>query len=339
MRHKVRIEIELFSPVEYVLYDKYKDRIKELFFEMLEDIENSSINIKLDNTDYQICTEMKQTKSEVFRAYGLLNLSYEVDLDNIWNYEKVMDNNGKEVTLTSEELYAYKRTDLRIETEKFVMDFTFAVNLAYLGLFEFDSARIFVNDVEEEWSRIDRTLVEWTDSYLDCLEEKWPEVHILKIEQVWKWLNEKTNYISSGMSTNAIERALNALSYTMNDGGSHYEEMFYILIGLEAIYNDNKNIGITEQIRTKTELLLKRPAEYKKKITKFYDNRSEFLHGKMNFPNSYYRYDATKEFEEFFFQKYINTVQNAKAILISTIQEYIIQNASEMKVKTSVVLK
>jgi len=138
------------------------------------------------------------------------------------------------------------------------------------------------------------------------------------------------------MSETAIDRALNALSYTVGYPG--YEEMFYILIGLEAIYNDNKNIGITEQLRTKTELLLKRPIEFKKKITNFYDKRSEFIHGKMNFPNSYYKYDATKEFEDFFFNKYSQTVHNALAILISTIQEYIIHNANQIKIETDIKL-
>ena len=335
MKHEVRLEIELFNPI--CIYEKYTDKIEELFSKMLDDIESSNIYIKLDGVKHKIDVEMRELERETTRGYGLLVLYYEVGLDEIWNNEKILDHKGNVKKISKRNLYEYKMCDLRSESEKFIMDFAFAINLAYPGMFEFNSGRVFINDQEQELSRIGRTFIEWNYIYSYYLENRWPEIHVLNFEKVWKWLDEKTNYISSGMSTNAIERALNALSYTMGNPG--YESMFYILIGLEAIYNNNKNIGIAEQLRTKTELLLKRPKEYKKKITKFYDNRSEFIHGNMNFPNSYYIYDGTKEFEEFIYEKYMDTVDNARAILISTIQEYIIQDANEMEIETTVKLK
>lgn len=179
-------------------------------------------------------------------------------------------------------------------------------------------------------------LVEWLDAYINFLQNKWPIIHILKFEQVWEWLNNRTNF-RQGVSKTAIDRALNALTYTMGEEPS-FEQLFFLLIGIEAIYNDNENNGITEQIRVKTEALLKRPEGYRKRISKFYNNRSKFIHGKLNFPSKYCPYGG-KEFDEFFFNHYIETVDDAKAILIATIQEYIIQDANKMQSRVEIYLE
>ena len=160
------------------------------------------------------------------------------------------------------------------------MDFTFATNLAYPGLFEFGSAKIYIDDIEQKNAEIGLTLAPWSDTYIYALEHGWPEMRILNIQQVWEWLNNKTNYIRSGMSKTPIDRALNALSYIIGRPGD--EEIFYILIGIEAIYNDDKSVTVLEQLRTKTELLLNIPKQYKKKMSTIYDNSYEFIHGRIN---------------------------------------------------------
>ena len=165
------------------------------------------------------------------------------------------------------------------------------------------------------------------DTYENFWKNKWPEIHMLKFEKVWNWLNSKTNFMD-GISKTAIDRALNALTYTMED--SSYEKIFYILLGLEALYNDNESNGIVEQIRVKTESLLNRPQIYRKKISTFYKNRSDFVHGKLNFPTKYYPYDATDEFQDFYFNKYVQTVDNSMSILIATIQGCIIENKTRI---------
>ena len=202
---------------------------------MLEDIMQSDIFIKLDNKTVKMDCKLKNIKKDkkkLFdRRYKILELCYQIELNEIFEYEDVYDNQGNK--LDEDDLYALKESILISENEKFIMDFTFALNLAYPGLFEFESAKIFVDNVEDKNSTLPVTLVDWLECYIDYKKNNWPEIHILNFTKVWNWLNEKTNYISDGMSKTPIERALNALSYTVGECG--YEEIFYILIGLEAI--------------------------------------------------------------------------------------------------------
>lgn len=325
MKEKVEIKIDLLAPL--LLQDEYKDIIYERFEEMIKDIKDNKITIKIDEKEYKIKANFqKENNTKYFRYYSTLILKFTVNMEELFIEQEIYSSDKKEIIkLSEEEKIEYQTSSVITEIEKYIMDYTFAMNIAYPGLFEFGEAKIFINQKQIE--KQDIMLVGWLDTYINFLKNKWPIIHKLKFEQVWKWLNTKTNFME-GISKTAIDRALNALTYTMGDVS--YEQIFYVLMGIEAIYNDNDSNGITEQIRAKTESLLKRPEEYRKKISKFYDNRSKFIHGRLNFPNKYCPYDATEEFEEFYFKKYIETVEDAMSILISTIQEYIIQDAKEM---------
>lgn len=337
MKQAIKIEMELFQPL--IIEDEYRQTLYTIFLEMIEDIKNSKITIKIDDREYKVKSRFQEKKEEKsFRYYETLSLKTEVEFDELLEGVEVYTGDGKEkLELSEEEKIEYLKSDIRTEIGKYIMDFIFATNLAYPGLFEVGSVEVFMDNKECEILKIDKPIfIEWEGTYINYLKEKWPVIHILKFEQVWNWLNTRTNFMM-GISKTAIDRALNALTYTM--GEPSYEQVFYILMGIEAIYNDNESNGIVEQIRAKTEALLKRPASYRKRISEFYENRSGFIHGKLNFPNKYCPYDAAEEFEEFYFKKYIKTVEDALTILIATIQEYIIQDASEMQTNIVVNLK
>lgn len=336
MEENVKIKIDLFYPIFADL--SYKDDIYDKFYKMILDIKRSSIFIKLDNKRYKIMTKfVKLNKNDCF-YYKTLIVEFNVDFNDVFKDEEIHSSVTEEKEEITNLQHKYMQRLVAVsEIEKFIMDFTFAINLAHPGLFQFSSAKIFIDNKEERKNRINVIHVEWIYTYINYLKNNWPIIHHLKFEQVWNWLENRTNFFS-GISKSAIDRALNSLTYTMGDNVS-YEQIFYILIGIEALYNDNDKNGIAEQIRVKTESLLKRPEIFKKKISKFYDNRSKFIHGKLNFPNKFCQYDAAKDFEEFYFENYINTVEDAMSILLSTIQEYIINDASKMKTEVVTLLE
>lgn len=339
MEQNVKIKMPLFSPIAFLLYKDYTNEITQKFLEMIEDIMHSNLKIDIDGKIHEIKSTLRKEKNTQFRYYETLLLQFKVNTNEIFKDRIIYNNNnnkGEKREVTETEREAFIKSLIIAETEKFIMDLTFAINLAYPGLFEFGGAKVFIDNKENKSSRINLMLVDWIDTYINFLNNKWPVIHSIKFEQVWNWLKNRTNFMD-GISKTAIDRALNALTYTMGD--TSYETIFYVLMGIEALYNDNDSNGITEQIRAKTESLLKRPEIFKKKISKFYDNRSKFIHGKLNFPNKYCTYDATKEFEDFFFNKYLSTVKDAMSILISTIQEFIIQDANEMETSVVVILK
>lgn len=331
MEQDIKIKMFLFCPL---VFEKQYDIYKK-FHEMIMDITQTKLAIEIDGKSHEIEANFIKERIKYFRYYKTLVLKFRVNIDDLFKDEKIYNNTNQELELSEEKRKEFIKSTVITEIKKYVMDFTFAINLAYPGLFEFNETKIFVNNKEDKSSKIDMMLIDWLDVYINFLNNKWPVIHSIKFEQVWEWLNHRTNFMS-GISKTAIDRALNALTYTMGDAS--YEEIFYVLMGIEALYNDNDSNGIAEQIRAKTESLLKRPKIFKKRISKFYDNRSKFIHGKLNFPNKYCPYDATKEFEEFFSNKYISTVNDARSILISTIQEYIIQDANRMETNIMVTL-
>lgn len=331
MIEKIKIEIETLDPLLEVsiLYKNYQDIFTEIYEKMLQDILNTNITMHSFDIDCKFTAKFEKRKKSHYRYASTLIL--ESDISNLSkNIEKYYLTKKHINHLSDTYLLELKKSDITTEIKKFIMDFTFALNLAYPGFFEFNIANIFYNDIEI--STIDITVVPWCSLYKNFLENKWPKISILSYAQVWNWLLLKTNYME-GFSQIAIDRALNALTYTLGNINISYEQLFYVLIGIEALYNDNCNNGIAEQIREKTEALLQRPPHLKKQISMFYNNRSEFLHGKLNFPNSYYPYDATDDYNIFFKKMYSDTIETALAILLSTVQEFIIHDANELKTK------
>lgn len=336
MKREVEIKLDLLKPL--ILEKEYDDVVKSKFLEMIEDIKQSEFIVDIYGEKHIIQTTLQNiNKNSYMRYYTTFILNFQVDVEKVFSDLKIYTSDKKEeLKLTEEEKISYQDSIIIDETEKYVMDLIFAMNLAYPGFFEIGEKRVYLNQKEEISFRKDLILVNWLDTYINFLKNKWPEIHMLKFERVWRWLNTRTNYME-GISKTAIDRALNALTYTMEDAS--YEKIFYVLMGLEAIYNDNDSNGIAEQIRAKTVALLKRPDMYKRKISRFYDNRSKFIHGKLNFPNKYCPYDASDEFQEFYFNKYIETVNSSMSILIATIQEYIIQDKSKLKTRIEVDLE
>lgn len=136
-----------------------------------------------------------------------------------------------------------------------------AINIAYPGLFQITSDEININNVYHlEIPRINNHLV---NVYEEWLEKGWPEMIEVSFEDTWKWICEKTNYLDE-VGSFPIDRALNTLSYSFN--ANNYEDLFYTLLGIEALYNTDQSDGIMEQIRTKTAYLLGEPENSKKEL-------------------------------------------------------------------------
>lgn len=332
MQENIKIKMELFKP--FILEENYKEEVYNIFLNMLQDIKQSKIMIDIYGKIYEVKARIRKERRNEFRYYKTLILEFCIDIDEFYDIQE-LDFEGKQ-DMDREQVKSIQKSCIISEIEKYIMDFTFAMNLAYPGFFEFNKATVWLDNIEYKHARQGVMLVSWIDVYINFKKIGWPVIHLLKFEQVWNWLKNRTNFMG-GISITAIDRALNALTYTMGD--SSYEQIFYVLLGIESIYNDNEHNGIVEQIRVKTETLLKRPEKFKKKISTFYNNRSKFIHGKLNFPNKYCPYDGLNEFQDFFFDKYVDTVQNAMAILIATIQEYILQDANKMLVNIVTILE
>lgn len=156
---------------------------------------------------------------------------------------------------------------------------------------------------------------------------KWPTYKTLPILQIWDWF--KTNNFSfHNHSKTKVSRALNAFTYLFNDDpGNLVFDLFWSLIGIEALYCTSKE-GISEQIYEKVQLVLGPVNDSKKKIKNMYNFRSRLIHGDLDIPPNNFDYDDPDD--EKFQKKLFDAAILAVAILTTTLQEMALQNRSDL---------
>lgn len=116
---------------------------------------------------------------------------------------------------------------------------------------------------------------------------QWPKVSYLPVNIAKEVLHDNWPAFEN-ISKNRLQRALNAFSYFFHDNlldNSHID-LFYSLIGLEALYVSGKE-NIQKQVDLKSQLLLGPRTVFKKKFSELYDFRSRYIHGDLNFTNKF----------------------------------------------------
>jgi hypothetical protein len=158
----------------------------------------------------------------------------------------------------------------------------------------------------------------------------WPPMRDLSVASAWEWFCQLPG-LETAMSSGPVARAVASLTYiicgdsVVGDLGAN---LIWALLGLEAIYGRG-NVGISEQLREKSEILLGKYDGIKKRIASAYDFRSRFVHGDLNIPFQYLQdvYDDRvvklhlEDGESTFFME---------ALLISTLQELVLRNVHDI---------
>lgn len=221
--------------------------------------------------------------------------------------------------------------------KKRILDFIFAINLAHVGSIECMKAVLFDEDNNHLWySGLPRTeIFAFRKAVSKSQELKWPEIKDIDLKVVWKWLNKRIGFME-GFSKNAVDRALIACSRLFDDLGTDGpHELFWALLGIEALYVKGK-ASILDQVRDKAQSLLGEQEGIGKKMSKMYDVRSRYIHGDMNFTSTYPLYNAFPEFDKYG-KEVIDATSTAAAILISTIQKMILNEWGQIDFQYNVI--
>lgn len=212
-------------------------------------------------------------------------------------------------------------------------DLLFTINLAYPGC-----VSIFKSILFRDGKPVKIFLYSNDISGMAYEKCKWLSFENLTIQQCWDWIVNKTSFLSY-VSRTPIDRALHALSYEScaNDDIS----IFYILLGIEAIYNDgsNREDSISSQLRRKIQAIIgPLPPAAIKEINKMYQKRSALVHGSANI----FKCWSSEEYTEDEYEKVSKEREYmlpAMGILLVTIQKFISTNANELVETTTVSLK
>lgn len=217
--------------------------------------------------------------------------------------------------------------------ERRLFDILNIFNIARPGWFGFSEGILkAVNSTHKNELLIGKTPL-WGSEMKFAIEHankvKWPNILELDIKKTWDWYFKVSN-CSSDVSKSAIERSINAYSHLYNnDLQSYSEDLFWALLGIEAIYLENKH-GIQNEINKKTQIVLGERVEYKKLFNEMYLYRSQFVHGSANFPN---KVSVEKTPDNYY--EHLDRIGKAKdtaiAILIATLQVMSKNNWSQLK--------
>lgn len=214
-------------------------------------------------------------------------------------------------------------------------DLFFTINLAYPGCIHITRSIVFRNgEPLHDMFSYGADMSAWAhEEYAE-----WLPFENLTIQQCWEWIATKTNFLLD-ISRTSIDRALHALSYECSANDDMY--IFYVLLGLEAIYNNNSNRedSILEQLRRKSQALLgELPSNAIKAIRDMYSKRSKLVHGSANI----FKYWQMESYEEKEYDKVMDErkyVVIATGLLLATIQKFIKANANTITETISVKLE
>lgn len=165
-------------------------------------------------------------------------------------------------------------------------------------------------------------------------ELKWPEIHTLKIRDVYEWLINVPGF-SDRRGVGQVGRAIAALSYLVKTKAKDENELSLVwaLLGLESLYGQG-NVGLKTQLLEKSEALLGPRQENKKVFGWMYDFRSRLLHGDMDLLYQHNSYDGDPAYEKIWDELY-ECEQLATAMLLSTLQNLCRRNSYSLEFRYS----
>lgn len=275
----------------------------------LDDFGDISLQIKVLKEDE---IEHISKKYQKYFDKGYLDVIYfnsEIDFKEIYDFDK----SNYPDYITNEQLN--ESMLMAIYRSRF-MNFLIFTQLSVPGsLYSYKGFHLVNNEFKEDFHEMSSCLV--GIGY----EEKpsWPFIQTLPVDKVWNYILNKTKILSSDSSTN-IERGLNAFSYLFDNNYSSANSLFWSMTGVEALYAEGE-IGIGYQINNKAKLFLGEPKENKKVLTKLYDYRSKFLHGKKSIPLNHGWLDG--EYTDNHDEEFMEKAFISGKLLAATLQEII----------------
>lgn len=215
---------------------------------------------------------------------------------------------------------------LRKRTE----DLLLAANIAKLGIIKNLEGYIFFENQVIHIYKINEVIHNWDSATLLTKSIGWPKLKTIKIRKVWNWLMN-FSYDLDHFSKSSIGRALCALTYAIRSNeGFTPVEIFWCLVGLEAIYTNNSD-DIRSQVDKNTQLFLGQRKDFEKILKEMYGFRSRFIHGDTNFPSSNYLMEVGS-FDPYLEENF-KSCEVAVSILLLTIQKMADEGICDLKFK------
>lgn len=286
-------------------------------FEYLGDVSKNAIE---DWLGFKFDNILNSPNQKFPRTCGILRISAQLILPNVAG-QRNKGNDKLEIVEVNEKVskkvYGFR---LASEFRERIYDLIIAFNLSNPSALEIDGG-IITQDGKYLFAIDQMCTIPLQFAVRTATRIGWPYLHQLEFTKVWKWLIKQKGFLN-GFSNGTLERSLNAFThlFKVTDDELSPVHLFWALVGIEALYVKEKN-SLLEQVREKSQLFLGKQKEFKKKISRMYNFRSRFIHGDLDFPNSYVstRDAVASKYED----ELIEATALAIAILVASIQELI----------------
>jgi hypothetical protein len=261
----------------------------------------------------------------MIRTFSLLN----VVIDGTACVERLRQESkwpeGKYSESTKEQAY-FHTAALNLEHELGLL--LLAANIARPGSLSAAEGFAFVNG-----ERVGEAYPFYAETLFGAVEASnetgWPRLASTSIRETWEWLRGSRSMVD-GVGVGRLGRALAALSHLTTDTLSRSSsiDLFWVLLGLEALYARG-NVGLKEQLLGKSEVVLGPRMENKRLFGAVYDFRSRLIHGDVDLPVRFSRFNAAEKYENFHDELHRNE-KIALAALVGTLQWMVMNNRYEL---------
>lgn len=224
--------------------------------------------------------------------------------------------------------------DKRLLIDQYLSFVFIALNIAAPGSTDFTKAFYKSSKENSYKSDIFYTAMYFEMGWRDGIKFGWPSVSAIDLESVVNWL--KKNKIFYGMTAKSRLQSVVFLLLNLSKYEDIYSPMnvLWVSQSLEALI-DSPSIQISKYLKNRLFLILGNPEKFKNKIKSqindFYNLRSRIVHGQFSICHPLYYFEGMDEGHDEYIHKYaLNPVSFAMAIVISVLQNYILNNWSKL---------
>lgn len=203
-----------------------------------------------------------------------------------------------------------------------------AANIASPGCISFYSSELKHSSLAE----INNKFMLSGDTYglmIATKNSNWPEICNLDINDVKVWL-EKVGYGIKQIATTRTDKTLFSFLYLSTTNEWLLDGVLWISYALEGLY-DTPAFNIKSAITKRIALLHGMPtAAVKKKLSRFYDIRSSFFHGRMKIPHPMHNEVLDQSLWDWDESDDVDCVALAGRVVIASIQQLVKNNFSHL---------
>jgi Apea-like HEPN len=217
---------------------------------------------------------------------------------------------------------AAMRVLARVEFCKHLSDLLVMANIARVGAIELHYSVVVQDNEALDVSEIPKMEGYSVQQAAIAAEQLgWPRLVDLDIQTVWRWVT-KHHQMMEGFDGTTMGRAIAAFSRLFeHKTADEPMQLLWALVGLEALYVTGK-AELAQQLRERAQVLLGPQESFKKKLTRMYDFRSRFVHGKLDFPGLCL-FGEAREAVARYDHELLEAIAVAVALLAGTIQEVV----------------